>query len=117
MKVLVRNAVSFICSRLTVYADYYRWSARTDKAILISMLKYLNVPPSLWYKQPSHMFVENIIKKLSPQKIRRILQLCELLLKFPEMFDRMFSCFNSVPIIWMDRILMRDIKHFNGITV
>jgi len=109
VKVLLNRSSSFIGCRLIVLAIQYNWSAKTETSILIKLFKYLRVSSDLWYSiRYSQSFVHQALAKLSPEKLRKLMRLCEIICKFPDMFDRLFQCFTSIPLVRLDRILELD---------
>lgn len=120
MKVLVNRVWGYISSHLLPLSVQYSWSVRTEYGILEQIFKYcrISVKPGR-IKRWNRKFDSQILKQLPidythtlihlpPEKLRKVIRLCEIIRRFPDMFNRLFSCFTSVPLVRLDTILILD---------
>jgi hypothetical protein len=107
MKVLVNRSWSYVSCRLTIFSIVYNWSARTEERILAFLYRYLRVKLPK-FKRFTLTPNRDTLYTLHPEKLRKLIRLCEIICKFPDMFDRIFKCFLSVPLVRLDTILRLD---------
>lgn len=107
MKVLVNRSWSYVSCRLTIFSIAYNWSARTEETILSFLFRYLRIKTPKFKKFTKSPYRDTLYT-LSPEKLRKLIRLCEIICKFPDMFDRLFKCFLSVPLVRLDTILRLD---------
>jgi hypothetical protein len=111
MKVLVSRSCSLLFSRLTVLADQFSWSVRTLSSILNKLLEYLNYRSVYKYTyvgDNTERSISTYLTTLPPEKLRRLIRLSEIICNAPDMFDRLFECFLSIPLYRMLDILCLD---------
>ena len=104
MKIIRKRLLSVLCCRLAVFANQYNWIFKSEKYILFWMCRYLGIPIK------NVLNLHYTISKLSPENIRRLIRLGEILSKYPQMFNRWWGCFFQVPIHRLETIFEKDIQ-------
>ena len=120
MKVLVNRVWGFVSAHLLPLSLQYSWQARTEMQILSLIFEYCRIPLQRGrIKKWNRKFDTQILKSLPndysytlinlpPEKLRKVIRLCEIIRRFPDMFNRLFVCFKSVPLVRLDTILILD---------
>lgn len=123
MKVLINRIWGLVSARLSIFAARYSWYAQTYEEIFDCIFAYFKIklrkarPNQFrrWNNKFDRQLLKNLpydyistLLSLSPEKLRKVIRLCELICKFPDCFDRIFACFRIVPLVRLDRICELD---------
>jgi hypothetical protein len=108
MKVLVNRCWGYITSRLVIHAIAYEWCVvRREVGVVTTLCRFLRIPVP--------KFIPNIrrfLYQLSAENLRRFIRLADILCCHPDMFNRVVSCFRSVPLSRLETIIILDREWF-----
>ena len=89
MKILRFRSHSYIVNQLLVLAPQFKWCARTIKDILSLIFARFQI-----LKKPSL----GSLYTLQSDLLRKVIRLCEIIVKNPDQFDNIFNKFATIPL-------------------